>query len=183
MLDVFTIATKGGVVLWSKTFSTLSSDPVNDFIQKVLIQNARTEQNRYTTEQHHVHWLLANDLGLIFVVAYQKILQLSYIAELLERVKARFEAMYSDRLTKIQHRKIPGTGNSRQEGNTEDNQTLLEFGGFDDIFENVLYSVEKRNSKSKHNRGTQPRRFEDTEKYQQTREGSQKELEALAADS
>lgn len=41
-------------------------------------------------------WTLHNDLDLIFVCAYQRILQLSYVEELLEQVKKAFLKGYEE---------------------------------------------------------------------------------------
>ena len=43
-------------------------------------------------------WTFANELGLIFVAAYSKILELKWINELLVSVKNMFVRMYSDAL-------------------------------------------------------------------------------------
>ncbi|KAJ1921501.1 hypothetical protein H4219_000538 [Mycoemilia scoparia] len=179
MLDAFTIATKGGIVLWSKpdsnfTHKNEANDPVNDLIKTVLIQNARTgdqSQRSFTTEYHSVQWTFANDLGLIFVAAYQKILQLTYITELLQKVKKRFVELFSDRLKNAIY----------QKKDSEEDQVFEEF-NFTDSFASILRAVEKKDELSRQDRRNQPRRFEDTNKYQQTMEGSKKEMEALAVD-
>lgn len=38
MLDKIAIFTKGGIVLWSKTFATLQGNPINELVQTVLLE-------------------------------------------------------------------------------------------------------------------------------------------------
>jgi len=44
---------------------------------------------------YSLQWNLSNEFGLIFVVAYQRILQLTYITDLLESMKSLFTSLYS----------------------------------------------------------------------------------------
>lgn len=69
MLDFFTIATKGGLVLWSKAYglSKSSSTPINGLIQEVLIEE-RSSSQVYYKDNYALKWTFANDLDLIFIV-------------------------------------------------------------------------------------------------------------------
>ncbi|KAJ1978827.1 hypothetical protein H4R35_001745 [Dimargaris xerosporica] len=100
MLDLFTVLTRGGVVLWSKAFTSLQGNPVNDLIQDVLIGEQRlADKSRYTTGPYEVQWTLANEYNLVFVAVFQRVLQLTYIGELLSVVKRRFVTLFGDQLT------------------------------------------------------------------------------------
>jgi hypothetical protein len=67
MLDHFTVFTRGGIVLWSSSFSQLQGDPVNDLVREVLVEE-RTGQRAFESGSYTVHWTLANELNIVFVV-------------------------------------------------------------------------------------------------------------------
>ncbi|KAJ2507579.1 hypothetical protein H4217_008767, partial [Coemansia sp. RSA 1939] len=60
MLDQFTIATKGGVVLWDKKYTEMAGTPANTLIQMELIpaggggEQQQTRARRYTTGPYAV---------------------------------------------------------------------------------------------------------------------------------
>ncbi|TFK29772.1 signal recognition particle binding protein [Coprinopsis marcescibilis] len=96
MLDHCSISHKGGIVLWSRSFTpdaaqlaSSSSSPVNSLIREALIEG-RTAEEKYEKDGYAVKWTFVNDLELIFVVAYQRILQLTYVDDLLHALKALF---------------------------------------------------------------------------------------------
>jgi signal recognition particle receptor subunit alpha len=124
MLDLFTILTKGGFVLWQKNFTTLSGSPVDELIKNVLIEE-RAGTDSYYKDNYALKWSFANEVDLVFVVAYQKILQLQYIDELLETVKVMFIDTYKDKI-KVDHG-ISG-----------------DYASFGPVFEKVLVQVEEK---------------------------------------
>ncbi|KAI8846402.1 signal recognition particle, alpha subunit, N-terminal-domain-containing protein [Chytridium lagenaria] len=69
MLDLFTE--------FAEIRAASSGHPIDALIADVL-------------DSYRVQWTFANDLGLIFVVVYQRILQLTYIEELLDLAKESF---------------------------------------------------------------------------------------------
>ncbi|KAK7693318.1 hypothetical protein QCA50_002885 [Cerrena zonata] len=100
MLDHCSISHKGGIVLWSRSFTPAaaqatasSSSPVNSLIREALIEG-RTAEDKYEKDGYAVKWTFVNDLELIFVVAYQRILQLTYIDELLATLKSIFVKLF-----------------------------------------------------------------------------------------
>eukprot|EP00741_Cyanophora_paradoxa_P001760 tig00000073_g1707.t1 len=97
MLDHISILSKGGVVLWSKSEERLKGEPINNLIRTVLLEE-RGGQSSHNVDSYTLKWTLANELDLIFVVVYQRILQLFYVDELLERVKHQFTSLYRDRI-------------------------------------------------------------------------------------
>ncbi|KAJ1770551.1 hypothetical protein LPJ74_003078 [Coemansia sp. RSA 1843] len=170
MLDQFTIATKGGVVLWNKEYTGISGHPVNSLIQDELIPGGRTESSKYTSGAYTLQWTFANELNVIFVAVYQKILQLPYIEDLLRHVKRHFIKRFEDEI-----KALMGT----TEGATLD--VFPDFAGFDEEFEQVWRAVEERDKRERQGRaGGTPRKFEDTRKFQTTAKGAMIELDELA---
>ena len=99
MLDFFTIFSKGGIVLWCfQGTSQLFTPAINSLIKSVILQE-RTGNNTYTHEALQLKYKLDNEFELVFVVAYQKILQLSYIDKFLTDIQMEFRNKYKDCLT------------------------------------------------------------------------------------
>ncbi|OLL26473.1 Signal recognition particle receptor subunit alpha [Neolecta irregularis DAH-3] len=99
MLDAFSILTEGGIVLWSRTFVPISSRIINSLICDKFIESHSGDKS-FTKDSYSVKYELANELGLIFVVVYQSLLQLSFIDDLLENVKRMFLKLYGTELKK-----------------------------------------------------------------------------------
>ncbi|KAI8060723.1 SRP54-type protein [Gongronella butleri] len=151
MLDLFTILNKGGLVLWQQNFAPVAAQgPVTALIKDVLIEE-RGATNTYLKDTYALKWTFANQLDLIFVVAYQKILQLPFLDELLETVKRLFIDTYRQDITKDQG--IHG-----------------DYSGFTPMFQQVLQNLE---SKYASQTTRAPRKFEDTKKFGNTLKGSQ----------
>ncbi|KAI0282196.1 P-loop containing nucleoside triphosphate hydrolase protein [Russula aff. rugulosa BPL654] len=100
MLDHCSIMHKGGIVLWSRSFTpeasqlaSSSASPVNSLIRDTLIEG-RTAEQKYEKDGYAVRWTFVNDLELIFVVAYQRILQLTYVDDLLGALKTVFVELF-----------------------------------------------------------------------------------------
>ncbi|KAJ2665358.1 hypothetical protein IWW48_000247 [Coemansia sp. RSA 1200] len=182
MLDQFTIATKGGVVLWDKKYTEMGGTPVNTLIQTELIpagggggssgeQQKRTR--RYTTGAYAVQWTFANELNVIFVAVYQKILQLPYVDELLRAVKRHFVKRFEDEIRAL-------AATTTAEGGAV--AAFPDFRAFDEEFENVWRAVEERDKRERAAArvGGTPRRFEDTRRFQTTAKGAMAEMAELA---
>jgi len=152
MIDLFTILTKGGVVLWSKSFASVQSDPIDSLIKDVLI-NERGDSTNYIKNEYELKWNFSNETNLIFVVVYQKIVPLTYADELLNATKKAFLKKYSEEV-----------------------QSPLDFEeyDFDEDFTNLLNKIEMKDNEAKKNKVQ--RSFKDTEAYLTTREGSQMKL-------
>ncbi|KAI9247541.1 SRP54-type protein [Sporodiniella umbellata] len=148
MLELFTILTKGGFVLWQKAFAPVSGTPVQDLIKNVLIEE-RSGTNEYLSNNYALKWAFANEVELVFVVAYQRILTLSYLEELLETVKRVFLSTFQEILN----------------GDFNGDFTL-----FGPIFDKLLKQVEEKYTTA---RQKTPRKFENTKKFEQSLKGSQ----------
>ncbi|CRK07053.1 hypothetical protein BN1708_009767, partial [Verticillium longisporum] len=79
MLDAFEIITTSGVVLWSRSYTQVSSSLINSFISDVFIEekgaNAATRDDQsaatnppYKTDQYTLKYTFVKELGVIFVV-------------------------------------------------------------------------------------------------------------------
>lgn len=123
MLDLFTIFSKGGIVLWCfQSTSQIFTPSVNALIRSVILQE-RTGNNSFEHNALTLKYKLDNEFELVFVVAYQKILQLSYVDKFLNDIHLEFRDKYKTDL---------------REG--------LYFQGFDDFssrFRDVLNSAEQ----------------------------------------
>ncbi|KAI8775127.1 signal recognition particle receptor subunit alpha [Biomphalaria glabrata] len=96
MLDFFTIFSKGGIVLWCfQGTSQLFTPSVNALIKSVILQE-RTGNNTYSHESLTLKYKLDNEFELIFVVAYQNILQLSYVDKFLTDIQLKFREKYKN---------------------------------------------------------------------------------------
>lgn len=111
MLDALSISTPSGLVLWSKNYSSHTASasaggggPLNSLVQEVLLNNERNtsgSSNRHDKDAQSCMWTLANDLGLIFVVVWPRILHLTYLDKLLETIKSLFISMFGDTVRAI----------------------------------------------------------------------------------
>uniref|UniRef100_A0A1Q3FHM5 Putative signal recognition particle receptor alpha subunit n=1 Tax=Culex tarsalis TaxID=7177 RepID=A0A1Q3FHM5_CULTA len=96
MLDLFTIFTKGGIVLWCfRGTNQLFAPPVNALIRSVILQE---RSGVYDHDGLSLQYKLDNEFELVFVVAFQKILQLSYIDKFLSDVHLEFRDKYKNDL-------------------------------------------------------------------------------------
>ncbi|CAH0491178.1 unnamed protein product [Peronospora farinosa] len=89
MIDHFVIFSRTGAVLWSRTLCKLNNNLVDNLINRVLMED-RAGEKKFIDNAYAMQWVFENKLDLVFVVVYQKILQLLYIEELLEIVKKDF---------------------------------------------------------------------------------------------
>jgi signal recognition particle receptor subunit alpha len=102
MLDLFTILTSGGIVLFQKSQTSSSSHSAPTYLIDQVISNVfmqeRSSEKEYAKDGYTIKWTFANELGLIFVAVYQKILELTWVDELLTSVKRMFVKLYADNL-------------------------------------------------------------------------------------
>lgn len=100
MLDQFSIFTKGGVLLWAKSFAPVKGDPLNSLIRTCLLEDRTGETSfTYTSSfggSYIVKWLLNNKLGIVYVAIHQKNLKVHYAERLLLSVDRAFSKEYSD---------------------------------------------------------------------------------------
>jgi len=102
MIELFTIFTKGGIVLWASSFAQVTGRPINALIKAVLLEE-RSGTQSFISENYALKWSYDNTYDIIFAVVYQKILQLLYIDDLLETVKAAFISKYDKTIMGFGH--------------------------------------------------------------------------------
>ncbi|KAJ1032725.1 hypothetical protein NDA16_000746 [Ustilago loliicola] len=158
MLDHFTIFTKNGFVLWSKTFSPAlnstdaSANPVNSLIKQAFLEQ-RTADQKFDKDGYTLRWTFANELDLTFVVVYQRILQLSYIDKLLDTVRSLFTDLFAPFVRKLALSSKSALASGTSKAATLSESARLEFSAalkeWDDIFTKTLRNLEKAAAQSK----------------------------------
>ncbi|KAI3875868.1 hypothetical protein MKW92_034656 [Papaver armeniacum] len=105
MLEQLLIFTRGGLILWTckELGDALKGSPIDTLIRSCLLEE-RSADSCYHYEApgaaYTLKWMFNNDLGLIFVAVYQKILHLLYVDDLLSIVKKEFSEIYDPKRTK-----------------------------------------------------------------------------------
>lgn len=161
MLDHCSISHRGGVVLWSRSFTpeashvaSSASSPVNSLIREALIEG-RTAEQKFEKDGYAVKWTFFNDLELIFVVAYQRILQLTYVDDLLTAIKTLFIKLFEPFLaTFVASLHAINTGKSAppsKNGNTSWNFAKA-FDGWDGVFDKLLKGFEDKAAQERKSR-------------------------------
>lgn len=92
MLEFFVIFSKSGIVLFATVNQSLNQ-VVNGLVKHVFLEE-RT--GHYQTDQYQLKYHLDNEFELIFVVGYQKFLQLSYVDKFLNDIHLAFRDKFSD---------------------------------------------------------------------------------------
>ncbi|OMJ21869.1 Signal recognition particle receptor subunit alpha [Smittium culicis] len=164
MLDHFVIATQGGIILWSCSFVALVDEPIKALL-KNIVDTTMYEKERFAVGEYLVNWTASNELGLIFIAAYQKILQLSYVEELLQVVKNSFIGEYKDILK----------SKSYFLRSVSDSPFLYET-----KFNTIYKAIESKDQYNRRNKATKPKSFESSEKYQNTMQGSKELIEEMS---
>ncbi|XP_017775628.1 PREDICTED: signal recognition particle receptor subunit alpha homolog [Nicrophorus vespilloides] len=99
MLDLFTIFSKGGIVLWCfQGTGQIFAPSVNALIKTVILQE-RSGNQTFEKDGVQLQYKLDNEFDLVFVVAYQKILQLSYVDKFLNDIHLEFRDKYKNELS------------------------------------------------------------------------------------
>ncbi|KAA1474879.1 P-loop containing nucleoside triphosphate hydrolase protein [Dentipellis sp. KUC8613] len=152
MLDHCSISHKGGLVLWSRSFTpdaahlaSSPASPVNSLIREVLIEG-RSVDKKFERDGYAVKWTLVNNLELIFVVAYQRILQLTYVDDLLEAMKTLFVRMFQPFITTFvaSLHADRGTAVSKPSAEGVSWNFAKAFEGWDLLFDKLLKGLEEK---------------------------------------
>lgn len=133
-------------MLWCfQSTSEIFSPSVNALIRSVILQE-RSGNNTFSHNALSLQYKLDNEFELVFVVAYQRILQLSYVDKFLNDVHLEFRDKYKNELQGGHH--------------------IMDF-DFKTSFEKVLRDCEKW-AKSQAKIPKQMRTFEDSQKSKKT---------------
>ena len=97
MLDLFAVLAKSGAILWCKAFTPAaeSGDIVSRVVSSAFLEE-RTAHQRADIDGYTVRWTSANDLELTFIAVHQRILQLTYVDDLLATVRDAFIKRHAD---------------------------------------------------------------------------------------
>ncbi|EOA16228.1 hypothetical protein CARUB_v10004371mg [Capsella rubella] len=95
MLEQLLIFTRGGLILWTckELGNALKGSPIDTLIRSCLLEE-RSGDVSFNHEAYTLKWTFHNDLGLVFVAVYQRILHLLYVDDLLSMVKQSFSEIY-----------------------------------------------------------------------------------------
>ncbi|KAG2634536.1 hypothetical protein PVAP13_2NG046303 [Panicum virgatum] len=102
MLEELLIFTRGGLILWSSCralgAAALKGSPIDALIRSCLLED-RSADASFSQDNYALKWTFHNDLGLVFVAVYQKILHLLYVDDLLAAVRKDFSQIYDPKRT------------------------------------------------------------------------------------
>ncbi|KAH7847619.1 hypothetical protein Vadar_028216 [Vaccinium darrowii] len=99
MLEQLLIFSGGGLILWTckELGNALKGSPVDTLIRSSLLEE-RLGAALYNYDApgvaYTLKWTFHNDLDLVFVAVYQRILHLLYVDDLLAMVKLEFSEIY-----------------------------------------------------------------------------------------
>ncbi|WVZ19616.1 hypothetical protein V8G54_006938 [Vigna mungo] len=104
MLEQLLIFTRGGLILWTckELGNALKGSPIDTLIRSCLLEE-RSGAASYNYDapgaSYTLKWTFHNELGLVFVAVYQRILHLLYVEDLLTMVKREFSQIYDPKRT------------------------------------------------------------------------------------
>ncbi|GAB2234796.1 hypothetical protein Drorol1_Dr00004061 [Drosera rotundifolia] len=99
MLEQLLVFTRGGLILWAcrEISKALQGSPIDALIRSCLLEE-RSGAVSYNYDvpgaSYTLKWTFHNELGLVFVAVYQRILHLLYVDDLLAMVKKEFAGIY-----------------------------------------------------------------------------------------
>ncbi|XP_020222793.1 signal recognition particle receptor subunit alpha [Cajanus cajan] len=104
MLEQLLIFTRGGLILWTckELGNALKGSPIDTLIRSCLLEE-RSGAASYNYDapgaSYTLKWTFHNELGIVFVAVYQRILHLLYVEDLLAMVKREFSQVYDPKRT------------------------------------------------------------------------------------
>ncbi|XP_028793931.1 signal recognition particle receptor subunit alpha [Neltuma alba] len=104
MLEQLLIFTRGGLILWTckELGNALKGSPIDTLIRSCLLEErsgAASFNYDAPGASYTLKWTFHNELGLVFVALYQRILNLLYVDDLLAMVKREFSEIYDPKRT------------------------------------------------------------------------------------
>jgi len=154
MLDFFSIFSKGGILLWCFKDAVLGpkdweafTPTINELIKSVLLQERAVKRNYWESGQLALRYKLDNEFELVFVIGYQKMLNLTYLDKLLDEIQLRFRDSFQDDLKSSKY--------------------FQDFSGFTSEFSKIWKIVEE-SSKLEKLVQKNPRKYEETDKSQKS---------------
>ncbi|THU65995.1 hypothetical protein C4D60_Mb05t09540 [Musa balbisiana] len=103
MLEQLLIFTRGGLILW-ELGNALKGSPIDAVIRSCLLEERSADAAFHFDAPgggaaYTLKWAFDNDLGLVFVAVYQRILHLLYVDDLLAAVRREFSQIYDPKRT------------------------------------------------------------------------------------
>ncbi|XP_055844096.1 signal recognition particle receptor subunit alpha homolog [Episyrphus balteatus] len=100
MLDLFTIFTKGGIVLWCfRATDQIFTSPINSLIRGIILQERTIGSKDFEHNNLALRYKLDNELDIVLVVAFQKIIKMSYLDKFLNDAHLEFRDKYKNELS------------------------------------------------------------------------------------
>lgn len=104
MLEQLLIFTRGGLILWTcnELGNALKGSPIDTLIRSCLLEERSGAASYNYSDQgaaYTLKWTFHNELNLVFVAVYQRILHLLYVDDLLAMVKREFSEIYDSKRT------------------------------------------------------------------------------------
>jgi len=154
MLDFFSIFSKGGILLWCFKDAVLGpkewetfTPTINELIKSVLLQERAVKRNYWESGQLALRYKLDNEFELVFVIGYQKMLNLTYLDKLLDEIQLRFRDNFQDDL--------------------KASRFFQDFSLFTPEFNKVWKAIEEESKLEKQTQ-QKPRKYEETDKSQKS---------------
>lgn len=134
MLDFFVIFSNQGIVLFATVNKGLEG-VVNKLIRSVIVEE---RSDKFTCDSVALQYQLDNEFELVFVVAYQKILSLSYIDKFLSMVQIAFRDKFRDYDLRFVHKKA-----AKYSPTSGQNTNVFDLLGFYDEYSKVYTMATK----------------------------------------
>jgi len=103
MLDLFTVFTRSGLVLWcfQDERVKIQGSPINELVREVLIEQRSGGEEAFIYGSYALEFKMHNELDLVFVAMYQKSLQreLTYVGDLVDKLRLAFVKKFESELT------------------------------------------------------------------------------------
>ncbi|KAK8930509.1 hypothetical protein KSP39_PZI016625 [Platanthera zijinensis] len=105
MLEQLLIFTRGGLILWTckELGNALRGSPIDALIRSCLLEERSADgvfnYDAPGAAAYTLKWTFHNELGLVFVAIYQRILHLLYLDELLYAMRQEFSHIYDPKRT------------------------------------------------------------------------------------
>ncbi|CAH8473538.1 unnamed protein product [Schistosoma turkestanicum] len=98
MLDFFLIITKGGIRLWCFPGSTdIFRLSINTFLKSLILEE-NAGRSPFVCDSRAMKFYMDNEFNLLFVAAYQNVLQLNYVDKFLTDIALEFRDKYKNKL-------------------------------------------------------------------------------------
>ncbi|CAH8502488.1 unnamed protein product [Schistosoma rodhaini] len=98
MLDFFVIITKGGIRLWCFPGSIdIFRLSINTFLKSLILEE-NAGRSPFVCDSRAMKFYMDNEFNLLFVAAYQNVLQLNYVDKFLTDIALEFRDKYKNRL-------------------------------------------------------------------------------------